>query len=89
MKVGAEVGEETSKTAFRREVEEQGEALRRMILFYENEGAPLLKQWEETYRCTDGVLAFSGMGASYYVPLVIKPLLAVFLQGYIRKFLRR
>ncbi|RJS90629.1 SIS domain-containing protein [Candidatus Bathyarchaeota archaeon] len=76
MKVGAEVGEETSKTAFRREVEEQGEALRRMILFYENEGAPLLKQWEEMYRCTDGVIVFSGMGTSYYAPLVIKPLLA-------------
>ncbi|RJS76071.1 SIS domain-containing protein [Candidatus Bathyarchaeota archaeon] len=76
MKDGTEVSEETSKTAFRQEVEEQGEALRRMISFYEKEGRQLLRQWEKMYCHTNGALVFSGMGTSYYAPLVIKPLLA-------------
>jgi len=65
-----------TKTPFQREVEEQGEALRRMVAFYRNEGRSLLRQWKTMLKDASGNLLFAGMGTSYYSPLVIKSLLA-------------
>ncbi|MDH5440888.1 MAG: SIS domain-containing protein [Candidatus Bathyarchaeota archaeon] len=64
------------KTAFQREIERQGEALRRMVVFYRNEGRQLLGQWKRILKRAHGNLIFTGMGTSFYTPLVIKSLLA-------------
>jgi len=64
------------KTAFQREIDEQGEALRKLITFYRQEGNPLLKKWKRLLSKTDGNLLFAGMGTSFFSPVVIKPLLA-------------
>jgi len=63
------------KTSFRREIEGQGEALRRMVAFYRNEGSALLRRWKMMLKNTSGNLLFAGMGTSHFSPLVIKPLL--------------
>jgi len=66
----------TVKTPFEREIEEQGEALRRMVAFYKNEGSPLLRRWKMMLKDMRGNLLFAGMGTSHFSPLVIKSLLA-------------
>ena len=64
------------KTSFQCEIDEQGEALRRMIAFYRQEGTRLLKKWKKLLSKMDGNLLFAGMGTSFFSPFVIKPLLA-------------
>jgi len=64
------------KTAFQREIDEQGEALRKLISFYKREGSQLLKKWNELLSKMDGNLLFAGMGTSFFSPVIIKPLLA-------------
>jgi glucosamine--fructose-6-phosphate aminotransferase (isomerizing) len=64
------------KTPFQSEIDEQGEALRRMIAFYGQEGTLLLKKWKKLLSKMDGHLLFAGMGTSFFTPFVIKPLLA-------------
>ncbi|MBS7614644.1 SIS domain-containing protein [Candidatus Bathyarchaeota archaeon] len=64
------------KTDFQCEIEEQGEALRNLISFYGQEGNRLLKKWKKMLSKMYGNLLFSGMGTSFFSPLIIKPLLA-------------
>ena len=60
------------KTQFLLEIEQQPEALRRVVRYYQKEGITLLKQAVNLCRCErGGKIVFTGMGTSLYAGMII------------------
>ena len=60
-------------STFVKEIEEQPAALRRVLACYGSEGGRLLEAARDLYADRDRCLLFTGMGSSYFAPMVIMP----------------
>ncbi len=65
------------KSRFLREIEEQPQALRRVVKYYRAEGVEVLERAASLCRCkAGGRIVFTGMGTSLYAPTLVYSLLA-------------